>query len=52
MKDLQEIIKTLCKYNVVEIIEVHMMSDYVYLLLKKCIRFYEILERKEYTDNV
>ena len=32
-KDLQEIIKTLCKYKVVEIIEGHMMPDHVHLLL-------------------
>jgi len=32
-KDLQEIIKTLCEYKGVEIIEGHMMPDYVHLLL-------------------
>ena len=32
-KDLQEIIKTLCKYKEVEIIEGHMMPDHVHLLL-------------------
>ena len=32
-KDLQEIIKTLCKYKGVEIIEGHMMPDHVHLLL-------------------
>ena len=32
-KDLQEIIKTLCKYKGVEILEGHMMPDHVYLLL-------------------
>ena len=30
---LQEIIRTLCKYNGVEILEGHMMPDYVHLLL-------------------
>ena len=32
-KDIQEYIKTLCKYNGVEIIEGHMMKDHVHLLL-------------------
>ena len=32
-KDLQEIIRTLCKYKEVEIIEGHMMPDHVHLLL-------------------
>lgn len=32
-KDLQEIIKTLCKYKSIEIIEGHMMPDHVHLLL-------------------
>ena len=32
-RDLQEIIKTLCKYKGVEIIEGHMMPDHVHLLL-------------------
>ena len=32
-KDLQEIIKTLCKYKGVEIIEGHMMPDHVHLML-------------------
>ena len=32
-KDLQEIIRTLCKYKGVEIIEGHMMPDHVHLLL-------------------
>lgn len=32
-KDLQEIIRTLCKYKQVEIIEGHMMPDHVHLLL-------------------
>ena len=33
LKDLQEIIKTLCKYKGVEIIEGYMMPDHVPLLL-------------------
>ena len=32
-KDIQEYIKTLCKYKGVEIIEGHMMKDHVHLLL-------------------
>ena len=32
-KDLQEIIRTLCKYKEVEIIEGHMMPDHVHLLI-------------------
>ena len=32
-KDLQEIIKSLCKYKGIEIIEGHMMPDHVHLLL-------------------
>jgi putative transposase len=32
-KDLQEIIRTLCKYKEVEIIEGHMMPDHVHLLV-------------------
>ena len=32
-KDLQEIIRTLCRYKQVEIIEGHMMPDHVHLLL-------------------
>lgn len=32
-KDLQEIIRTLCKYKGVEILEGHMMRDHVHLLL-------------------
>lgn len=32
-KDLQEIIKTLCKYKGVEIVEGHMMPDHVHLLV-------------------
>ena len=32
-KDLQEIIKTLCKYKGVEIIEGHMMPDHLHLLV-------------------
>ena len=31
--DLQEIIRTLCKYKGVEILEGHMMPDHVHLLL-------------------
>ena len=45
-KDLQEIIRTLCKYKGVEIIEGHMMPDHVHLLVSippKTIR----LERRE-----
>ena len=33
-KDLQEIIRTLCKYKGVEIIEGHMMPDHVHLLIE------------------
>ena len=33
-KDLQEIIRTLCKYKGVEIIEGHMMPDHIHLLLE------------------
>ena len=33
-KDLQEIIKTLCKYKGVEIIEGHMMPDHIHLLVE------------------
>ena len=32
-KDLQEIIRTLCKYKGVEIIEGHMMPDHIHLLV-------------------
>ena len=32
-KDLQEIIRTLCRYKEVEIIEGHMMPDHIHLLL-------------------
>ena len=32
-KDIQEYIRTLCKYKGVEIIEGHMMPDHVHLLL-------------------
>ncbi len=32
-KDLQEIIRTLCKYKGVEIVEGHMMPDHVHLLV-------------------
>ena len=32
-KNLQEIIKTLCKYKAVEILEGHMMPDHVHLLV-------------------
>ena len=32
-RDLQEIIRTLCKYKGVEILEGHMMRDHVHLLL-------------------
>ena len=32
-RDLQEIIRTLCKYKGVEIVEGHMMPDHVHLLL-------------------
>ena len=32
-KDLQEIIRTLCRYKQVEIIEGHMMPDHVHLLI-------------------
>ena len=32
-KDLKEIIKTLCKYKGVEIIEGHLMSDHVHILV-------------------
>ena len=32
-KDLQEIIRTLCKYKGVEIVEGHMMPDHVHLLI-------------------
>ena len=33
-KDIQEYIRTLCKYKGVEIIEGHMMLDHVHLLLR------------------
>ena len=32
-KDLKEIIRTLCKYKGVEIVEGHMMPDHVHLLV-------------------
>lgn len=51
-KDLQEIIKLLCRYKGVTIIEGHMMPDHVHLLLSippkiqnKCVQFHGIFKR-------
>ncbi len=56
-KDLKEIIKQLCKYKGVEIIEGHMMIDHVHLLVSippknKCIKLYGIFERKVSLDDI
>ncbi len=56
-KDLREIIRTLCKYKGVEILEGHMMPDHVHLLLSippkdECVKFHGILEREKCIDDV
>ena len=56
-RDLQEIIKTLCKYKGVEIIEGHMMPDHVqpaieYTTKDECVKFHGVFERKKRIDDV
>ena len=56
-KDLRDIIRTLCKYKGVEIIEGHMMPDHVHLFVEyttqnKHSKFYGIPKRKKRIDDV
>ena len=56
-KDLIEIIKLLCQYKGVKIIEGHMMPDHVHLLVSippkaECIKFYGILKGEKCIDDV
>lgn len=45
---IQEIIKRLCKYKGVEILEGHMMPDHVHLLVSnKCFQLHGISKRKK-----
>ena len=55
--DLQEIIRTLCKYKDVEILEGHMMPDHVHLTNKyttknERVKFYGIFKRKKCINDV
>ena len=50
--DIQKIIKDLCKWKGVEIIEGHMMPDHIHLLVEippknECVTIYGILKRKK-----
>ena len=54
---LGEIFRTLCKYKGVEIIEGHLMSDHVHMLVSIppkniSVKFHGILERKKCTNDV
>ena len=56
-KDIQQIIKDLCKWKGVEIIEGHMMPDHVHLLIKytteiQCITVHGISQREERNDDL
>ena len=52
--DIGEILRTLCRYQGVEIIEGHLMSDHVHMLSAKeeCFGFYRISEGKKRTDDI
>ena len=58
-RDIVSIIKRLCKYKGVEIIEGHIIPDYIYLLLSiintakiQCFKFQGIFKRKKFTDDI
>ena len=53
-KDIGAILRRLCEYKHVEIIEGHAMPDHIHYVVintteYKCIGFYGILKRKKYT---
>ena len=55
--DIRSIIKDLCKWKGVEIIEGNVMPDHIHLLVSippedKCIKFYGIFERQKCVDAV
>ena len=56
-RDIVNIIKRLCKYKGVEIIEGHIMPDHIHLLLSnttkiQCIKYNGIFEREKFTDDI
>ena len=53
-KSVGEILRRLCEYKGVEIIEGHLMKDHVHMLVSipSCIKFYGISERKKCIDDV
>ena len=56
-EDLRDIIRTLCKYKGLEILEGHMMPDHVtstvkYTTENECVKLYGIPEREERADDV
>ena len=56
-RDLQEIIRTLCKYKGVEILEGNMMPDHVHLLISippknERVKFYGVFKRKKCVNDV
>lgn len=56
-QSLQDIIRLLCQYKGVEILEGHMMIDHVHLLLgntteDECVKFYGIFKRKKCVNDV
>ncbi len=55
--DLRDILKQLCSYKGVEIIEGQLMPDHVHMLVSipaenQCIEFYGVSERKKRPDDV
>lgn len=56
-KDIQQIIKDLCKWKGVEIIEGHMMPDHVHILVSipaqiQCIPIHGIPQREKCDDDI
>ena len=54
-RDIVNIIKRLCKYKGVEIIEGHIMPDHIHLLNTtkiQCIKYNGIFERKKFIDDI
>ena len=56
-ESMGEILRTLCKYKGVELLEGHLMPDHVHMLVtsppkNKCIEFHGLPERQEFTDDL
>ena len=55
-RDIVNIIKRLCKSKGVEIIEGHIIPDYIFLTINttkiQCIKYNRIFERKKFIDDI